>query len=1194
MSEQFDIREFDPSRSLSVEASAGTGKTYTIQLMVARMIASGTPLEKILLVTYTEKAAGELKDRLRRKIDDVLGSGRVADGIEIGAIVPPGVDWKANFEAARQSVDNAQVFTIHSFCQKVLREHAYEAGLPFETGNVAEEAVGELIDELIRDEWSEDGEFVALLDGSDGASSLARSLKGAFAGIIDKYRGKDRNGEEIVSLGDVESPKLGDDRLSVEDLEKIAKATDFGNLNFLPEFGDMLGAFESAEQTDAKSRNFLEILRKWKAGDELFNGHSFQARYFRDDAAKKAFEYFKSVKELMKSADSAAKSARLQRFLVSRAGDVFDAWQRRKAEEKLQTFNDMILSVHGAFMEDGNSLKERIRDRYQYAVIDEFQDTNQLQWYSCKRLFFDVKDHAVFVVGDPKQSIYGFQGADIRVYQRAVGEMKNARRLSCNYRSTEEMVNALKALFGDGYFVADEAESDEIHASGKVIPPEIGGEPAKPVWTMESEGGPEDFAKAAVAKIVEWCSGGKNRLRIFDKDAKQLRDATFGDFAVLARTGTEMPEIEDALRKAGVPYARYKEKRLFASRECAEWIALFRAVASPDFAAENHKALNEALVTDFFGRRLVDVETDLFDDPMCAERRKVEAWHALARRGRWAEMLERILADTEVEGRLSDIGKMQGLSRLRQIGSYSVDYLYGNRCSLDALIRHLEGLARGDDEADDENGDLVEKGTDFDAVQVMTIHASKGLQFPVVIAFGGFIGHNNSAEGPYLYHDGNRALLGFGKGAKENQKKEAEEEWRRLFYVCYTRAESLLLLPKYDKGRKTSPYGIFLAKAIEAVGNDCGKLQKFEGDASELKKAVQAILASPKTDCTNDDSGATETGETDNRGRLQRELGGKRVYQHSYSTLSKRVGAKPDEAGRLETPSVEPEGGERPDRDDAAGVLGASSKTIDPENVSKAGEDATTDDERRRFDRARYPKGARVGNALHKLFETTAFREFGLTYPDPDKAAKSAESGNLGVRIDEQFELESLDVRSHGAEWNPLTAGILWNTLHARLPVIAGGSFRDGEFSLAELPPEAHRPEVRFDLLAARTENAELQGVCKGFIDLLFVREVDGVKRYSILDWKSDGLEDYAPATVRKQVDDHYCVQRVLYSYCLIQWLKQFYGNDEAEVFENRFGGVYYVFLRGTRGGTDSGVYAQTWKDYASLEKAFENVKGLM
>ncbi|MBO7130824.1 MAG: UvrD-helicase domain-containing protein [Fibrobacterales bacterium] len=1194
MSEQFDIREFDPSRSLSVEASAGTGKTYTIQLMVARMIASGTPLEKILLVTYTEKAAGELKDRLRRKIDDVLGSGRVADGIEIGAIVPPGVDWKANFEAARQSVDNAQVFTIHSFCQKVLREHAYEAGLPFETGNVAEEAVGELIDELIRDRWSEDGEFVALLDDSDGASSLAKSLKSAFAGIIDKYRGKDRNGEEIVSLGDVESPKLGDDRLSVEDLEKIAKATEFGDLNFLPEFGDMLGAFESVEKTDAKSRNFLDCLRKWKAGDELFNGHSFQARHFHNDAAKKAFEYFKNVKELMKSAGSAAKSARFQRFLVSRAGDVFDAWQRRKAEEKLQTFNDMILSVHRAFMEDGNSLKERIRDRYQYAVIDEFQDTNQLQWDIFKTLFFDVKDHAVFVVGDPKQSIYGFQGADIRVYQRAVGEIKNARRLSCNYRSTEEMVNALKALFGNGYFVADEAESDEIHASGKVVPPEIGGEPAKPVWTMESEGGPEDFAKAAVAKIVEWCSGGKTRLRIYDKDAEKLRDATFGDFAVLARTGTEMPEIEDALRKAGVPYARYKEKRLFASRECAEWIALFRAVASPDFAAENHKALNEALVTDFFGRRLVDVETDLFDDPMCAERRKVEAWHALARRGRWAEMLERILADTEVEGRLSDIGKMQGLSRLRQIGSYSVDYLYGNRCSLDALIRHLEGLARGDDEADDENGDLVEKGTDFDAVQVMTIHASKGLQFPVVIAFGGFIGHNNSAEGPYLYHDGNRALLGFGKGAKENQKKEGEEEWRRLFYVCYTRAESLLLLPKYDKGRKTSPYGIFLAKAIEAVENDCGKLQKFEGDASELKKAVQAVLASPKTDCTNDDSGATETRETDNRGRLQRELGGKRVYQHSYSTLSKRVGTKPDEAGRLETPSVEPEGGERPDRDDAAGVLGASSKTIDPENVSKAGEDATTDDERRRFDRARYPKGARVGNALHKLFETTAFREFGQTYPDPDKAVKSAESGNLGVRIDEQFELESLDVRSHGAEWNPLTAGILWNTLHARLPVIAGGSFRDDAFCLAELPPEAHRPEVRFDLLAARTENAELQGVCKGFIDLLFVREVDGVKRYSILDWKSDGLEDYAPATVRKRVDDHYCVQRVLYSYCLIQWLKQFYGNDEAEVFENRFGGVYYVFLRGTRGGTDSGVYAQTWKDYASLEKAFENVKGLM
>ena len=112
---------------------------------------------------------------------------------------------------------------------------------------------------------------------------------------------------------------------------------------------------------------------------------------------------------------------------------------------------------------------------------------------------------------------------------------------------------------------------------------------------------------------------------------------------------------------------------------------------------------------------------------------------------------------------------------------------------------------------------------------------------------------------------------------------------------------------------------------------------------------------------------------------------------------------------------------------------------------------------------------------------------------------------------------------------------------------------------------------------------------------MLFVRDVDGKKRYSILDWKTDGLDDYGKETVQKQVDGHYCVQRVLYSYCLIQWLKQFYdGVDEKEIFNDHFGGIYYVFLRGTEVGTSSGIYAQTWKDYDALKTAYENVKKLM
>ena len=407
------------------------------------------------------------------------------------------------------------------------------------------------------------------------------------------------------------------------------------------------------------------------------------------------------------------------------------------------------------------------------------------------------------------------------------------------------------------------------------------------------------------------------------------------------------------------------------------------------------------------------------------------------------------------------------------------------------------------------------------------------------------------------------------------------------------------MLPKYGKENKDAPYGLFLAKAIGGIENDCEKLQKFEGDVSCLKEKVQAILTRPNSEQTNTDSGSTETCETDNRGELQRSLGGLRVYQHSYSTLSKRAGKKSDEANQVETPSIESESGERPDRDENPGVLGTSSGTIDPENVSKIGEDATSAADREKFDKVRYPKGARVGNALHKLFETTSFQEFRKAYPDLAKAEESAKDNsakdrNLCAQIDEQFELESLDVRSHRAEWNPLTAGILWNTLHARLPVIAGGSFRDGEFSLAELPPEAHRPEVRFDLLAARTENAELQGVCKGFIDLLFVRDVNGKKRYSVLDWKSNLLQKYDSNSTFEAAKKHYSIPMVLYSYGLIMWLCSIKGKSPAEVFKEHFGGIYYVFARGCKANEDSGIFAHTWDNFEELETAYKVVWKLM
>jgi exodeoxyribonuclease V beta subunit len=265
------------------------------------------------------------------------------------------------------------------------------------------------------------------------------------------------------------------------------------------------------------------------------------------------------------------------------------------------------------------------------------------------------------------------------------------------------------------------------------------------------------------------------------------------------------------------------------------------------------------------------------------------------------------------------------------------------------------------------------------------------------------------------------------------------------------------------------------------------------------------------------------------------------------------------------------------------------SANIEPEQLSPAEE--------------KYPRGAKIGNVLHNTLEKSEFENF-VSADDTLETLQKNVPAKLKNIIKEEFNAESLPLAAHEDEWMEITLRYLYNTLHANLPVIAGGQFVESTktFRLVDLPENAHKPEVQFGLNAeVKDENAEalatLRRVCKGFIDLLFVRGEGDNKRYSILDWKSDFLEEYSPESVKEKVDEEYSVQRVLYSYCLIQWLKNFKfceGMSEQEIFAKHFGGIYYAFLRGTDGKTSKGIYAQTWKDYATLEKAYMEVKKLM
>lgn len=1215
---------FDPSKSLCIEASAGTGKTYTIQQIVARLISDGTPLNKILIVTYTEKAAGELKDRIRKKIEEVLDTQRLNKDNKEDPDFNKVKDIQLFAEALRE-VDNAPIFTIHSFCQKTLRENAYDAGRPFDMAMIDENFVEGIVAEWSRSKWLDDQLYQILLNAGVKAQSLIDGLSGLLCNSINMYKGADNSGSEIVKLSEPKGLTFGNIRASRDEVCAMLEKGGFAGLLQIKAVGEAyltLKKYESAT-FDAvqhqKNKNvtkngksvkaFLETMEAWDGSGEkkIFGTPQFGGELVSTQSA----ELFDALNVFYEGLDDSAgiykKIGNVIKniFLFEQTPDLFSKWQAYKDSHKCQSYNDMILSVHHAVLakdSNGNEslLCKKLRKQYRYAIIDEFQDTNQLQWDIFKQLFSPI-----FVVGDPKQSIYSFQGADVNVYQKAIEHIKAVgvkNDLVNNFRSTKSIIEGCNHLFeaveGKDFFAKTQSnENPEISDSQNVsaitfteshfpedavkCEPTFNGQPQLPFIVPEKEIDETAFAQAAVEKIVEFCTfknvdgEPKTALQVFDKEnSRELRNVTFKDFAILARTRSEMEIIEDVMRNAGVPFARYKDTNLFNGRECAEWIALFKAVDANDFTAHNRRLLNEVLITDFFRVKLSDAEKDLFDDPMNIVRQRIQEWKVLAEKRRFAELQEKVYEHTQVEKHLMDLSMLQNLAKLRQIGNYCIAFLYQNNASISDIIRHLEGLRNDNADTDDEDGNLVAKGTDFDAVQVMTIHASKGLEFPVVISVAGFKQFNDNASGPFIYHEGESTMMGFEADDKAVRKAEEIEEWKRLFYVDFTRASSVLIMPRYTKWRMKDsdaykPEFEFLGRAFNNLwDNHKEYIEKLNhGNWNEehpgiLRDIVKTQILKPLSDSSRreQDTGSREQQELYAE-ELQKNMAKLSVLQFSYSTLN----GKADD-------SISETGTDRSHKDDANDAQG------DALQVSQI----------------KYPKGSKLGNALHSIFENLKFKEFGISVKTLESAKNHAQLINL---IDEHFKKQGLPIWKHQKEWTGYTVEIVWNTLHGELPVIAGGKRIDETFPLVSIPTNCIKKECQFNVNATLAEcgvaSDYIGRMFKGFMDVIFVRG----DRYSILDWKSDVLENdiYSSAAVQAKVDEEYSIQRVLYSYCLIKWLKQFYPEkSDEEIFEQHFGGIYYVFLRGTCEGKGSGIYAHTWKTFDDLQKAFDKLKGLM
>lgn len=1133
-----------------IEASAGTGKTYTIEHMVISLIEKGfITLDQLLLVTYTDKAAGELKSRILKALKE-------------------GDKTNVNVQKAIEGIDSAAIHTFHAFCQKTMADYAYDANSAFALELVESDSVGELVEKACRDEWVNDEFFKLLLSGGLSVSETIEYVKD----ILKNYNEK--------------STTIKDFKINVQEyvdylkdlLKKPSKewAKSKYVLNIVSRLEKLAGNYPDSAADINKIRT---VLQNWNGtGDALPGIAAAKINPIRelDETLWNDVTALKNVKgDLPTLMCNILKYV----FFTKASLSIYTQWQALKKARKQQTFDDMISNVYTEIVEkEYSELADTLKRKYKMAIIDEFQDTNYLQWSIFKGIFLN-KNHHLFVVGDPKQSIYSFQGADLNVYQNAVAEIKDARKnnlgngrnfdLLNNFRATEAMVTACNALFNAmepgkllggrlPFTGAGAGAADNVTATYN------NNEKFAPIWICQ-KASPWSFARFSMdcLKKIFKREGNGSALQVKTKDDAILRDLKFSDVAILVRTRSEVPAIEKLLKRNGIPFLRYKDEGLFKDKECTHWEWLLRAINTPNESKEFQSTIRCALLSDFYTcyfnrleqdsnvERIARVSAIDFADKKYREIvDQLKIWRYFASEKKWSKLVESVYAWSRIDDALSSSTEMQSLAKYHQIGDYILESLATGAYTLESLARHLHNLNKNDEDAQGDKASRVAKGSDLEAVQIMTMHASKGLEFPVVIAAGGFKGLSPKNE---------KACLKPQEGSTKRQidfddkdVTSTVEEWCRLFYVAYTRAQHLLILPDYEvKSRQNGPNAQFMGKSISAFIGDKGKddTPLYRTGVPEFPLIPKdALIDMPEMKPIENDIPNGQVSDLVAAKLEKLDIQQKVIWQESYSEL-----AHHDHGENVNT-----ENNKHDCDDDSSGVSKDKFSTKVPTKL---------------------PAGASFGNALHEIFEL-------LDYSKYEQMTDAEQSR----RIENSFRSCLVNYKQ---EYGPIMKKILSGVLSAELCDRSTEEYPE-KFSLKDLPFEDTKREMLFQMYC----DDEKHILMKGFIDLLFKRNVNGVDRYYLLDWKSDCLASYDDKGMNAQMEAReYTLQRVLYSYYLVEWLKTYYSGTAEEIFEKHFGGMFYVFARGEENNSEDNpqkcvLSSLDFNDYKTLKQKYEEIKG--
>ncbi|NDG81499.1 MAG: exodeoxyribonuclease V subunit beta [Betaproteobacteria bacterium] len=1173
-----------------IEASAGTGKTYTICTLYLRLLLEHHfEVAQILVVTFTKAATAALRERIRARIASTYRQAKAA--------VPVNAPLLQRLEHALQSMDEAAIFTIHGFCQRALADRPFTSGQAFELELVGDDEA--LVSEVIQDYWRG---FVASDQCSPELAAYLERIGDSPKGYMDLLkRSISKPMARLQWPADIDDLSYPDENSHQQQFAQ-AKAIWLSDRQAIADTLD-----RSLADLNRQTYNPNSLAIATEAWDQYFTASSPTALAFFDEKiallsrkkldnrTKKGSQapkhpFFDCAQALIEQLDIKERALQRSRFRLLRHMLAWstEALRQGRKQRRQISFDEMLLNLYQALeAQHADDLSASLVTKYPAALIDEFQDTDPLQF----KIFSSIyrhSQHPVFFVGDPKQAIYRFRNADLNTYLRARDQATNIYHLVENQRSNKGLIDAVNKIFS--------ANRQSFMLPGLDFHPVTMG--SKPrarfldrdtsqldcnIWML-----PGSRPESDEALVVKACATMQSAKACAAEIARLIRDAQRGlvtigarplapgDIAVLVRTHSQGDRIKKALAALHISSIELAQESVFRSVDASELERILLSIQQP----ANRSLLWAALATEIIGLDAAAIEhLSQNDSSSISYVERFYMYRDLWQQEGFGLMFRRFLEREDVASRL--LVRQDGERRLTNL-LHLGELLHEASQVHDTRLALLDWLQKQSSEDRQRDNTQLRLESDRNLVQIMTIHKSKGLEFPVVFCpflWDASAGMKQGSEEVLAFEEGkNGTVLRFISQHEAGEELDALKkqiaidtaaETVRLHYVALTRAvyRCYLIAGCYlgsDKrpspsesttsmlnwlvaGNGTSPQAWLFDKARQ---QDPQTLQHITHAWQDLASSAQScirISSLPSAETASVfpmDQGFCELAETPDPPKISRSW-----LMTSFSAMTRQ------HESRVK------------DRDETSADL----RVLDG-----AGD----------CDILRFPRGPQAGICLHQIFEAIAFDKPEAWPGLIQEALNKAHPLELAPqRVWSHRSSFDNDQRASSALDNKLLKQMAASMLHDVLKTDLGHGLvlsrigarhriNELEFTLPLRNPdlgELHRLlelELEDYGLAgeagtAALQASELRAYLKGFIDLI----IEHQGRYFLIDWKSnhlgDHITDYGPAQLKDAMLEHrYHLQYLIYTLALDRYLRQ---RLRTYCYEKHFGGVFYLFIRAVR-----------------------------